>query len=109
MWTINGTDPRTLGLIVAEGPGWADDVPHRMPTVAVPGRPGLTATQASPDENTRVLIARGIVEGATMAACRTNLDRLRALFNRAPLSVVFADNTTRAIGAELERFTVTPG
>jgi hypothetical protein len=114
-WTINGVDPAaTYGLVLSEVAGWLDDVQETLPTVAVPGVPGLTLLSTVPVVSPRRLQASGIVQGsgATLALraadARTKLDGLKALLARPQLSVIMADRSTRSLSADGELQVVRP-
>lgn len=105
-WTINGVDPRTLGLIISDVSGWLDAAAASRPATTIPGRAGQRALTLAPDLAPRRLVARGIVAATSVQAARDSLDALRALFDAPSLAVSFTDAPTRAVMAALEAFTV---
>ena len=109
-WTINGTDPRTLGLIIAEISGWLDDPARQFAAVSVPGRPGQLIVNPTPDVAVQRCVARGIIEGTDVAACRANFDKVKALFGAsAGVAVAFLDAPGRAVTAFCTRLSAAPG
>ena len=104
-WTINGTDPRTLGLIISDVSGWIDAPELQYAAITVPGRPGQLIINPTPDVAPIRYIARGIVEGTDVATCRANVDKLKALFaSVSGIAVGFLDQPGRAVTAYCTHF-----
>ena len=116
-WTINGVDPSlpsTYGLAVSRVQGWLDDVQEQLPTINVPGVPGLVALSTTPTVAPRRLVAPGVIigSGATLAIraadARTKLDKLRAALAKPSLTIVLADQPTRSLTGDAELTVVEP-
>jgi phage-related protein len=107
-WTINGIDPKTYGFRPEVVSGWRDAPARSRTAVGIPGVPGERALDVAPQEAPRRLTASGLVIGTSAATARTNLDVLIALLSEPSLSVIFADQSDRAVSCELESMVVAP-
>lgn len=107
--TINGTDPRTLGLVVAEVSGWLDDPVRRYAAASVEGRDGQLVLDGTPDVASVRMVIRGVVVGSSAADARAQLDSLKWLFAAPSLVVRFTDQAGRLKTALCERFAVAAG
>lgn len=109
-WTINGTDPRTLGLIISDITGWLDAPALSYQAITVPGRPGQLIINPTADVAPVRNVARGIVEGTDLTTSRANFDKLKALFaSVSGVAVGFLDGPGRAVTAYCTRFAALPG
>lgn len=103
--TINGVDAESLGLTLAEAPGWLDMPPRDIPTSPVIGRPGVKAL-ADPVEGPRSITLTSTSRSATSILTRTQIDNIKLALAAAPLSIVFSDHSDRHVTAYLKSFTV---
>lgn len=101
---INGVSAESLGLTVAEAPGWMDMPARDVATAQILGRPGLKAL-TDPSEGARRISLTGTVIAATAALLRPKVDALKMALLASPLTLVFGDNATRQVTAVLTAFT----
>jgi phage-related protein len=101
---LNSVDAATLGLTLAEAPGWLDLPPRQFPTAAIIGRGGAKRLSDA-IEQPRRLTLKGMVRASTWAAARANIDALKLALLADPLVVTFADHSDRHVFAVLESFT----
>lgn len=101
---INSVDATTLGLTLAEAPGWLDLPPREIPTATAIGRAGAKAL-ADPIEGPRQLTLSGTVRALTVAAARTQIDNIKLALLANPLSLIFADHSDRHTFGALKSFT----
>lgn len=103
MITVNGVDLRTaFGFVL--GPDIGSLRGHAgaaVPTAAVVGMAGVTPAVPLGEIPAKTLTLEGTVQAASRAALQTALDGLGALLAAGELRLVFADETTRWIGARL--------
>lgn len=102
---INGIDAATLGLTLAEAPGWLDIPARDIPTAQVIGRPGAKAL-ADAQEGTRRVSLSGTMLDKTAALMRAKVDSVKLALLANPLVLTFGDNTGRKVTASLTAFAV---
>lgn len=102
---INGVDASTLGLTLAEAPGWLDMPPRDVPTSPIIGRGGLKPL-ADPVEGARQISLTSTTRSATATLTRTQIDNIKLALLANPLSLVFADHSDRHVYATLKSFGV---
>lgn len=102
---INGIDASTLGLTLAEAPGWLDMPPRDIPTAPIIGRGGLKAL-ADPVEGARQITLTSTSRSATATLTRTQIDSIKLALSANPLSLIFSDHSDRHVYAYLKSFTV---
>ena len=102
---INGVDATTLGLTLAEAPGWLDAPPRDVPTTQVIGRPGLKAL-AAPIEGPRQITLVSTTRSATSTLTRTQIDAIKLALMADTVSLIFADHGDRYVATRLKSFTV---
>lgn len=92
---LNDFDTYRLGFVVErfEGPGSSARLDYR--TQGVPGRMGGVLLDPAPIVPNRTIRIVGALEAATPALARSNLEQLRARFNRGLLEVRFSDQMDR--------------
>lgn len=103
--TINGVDSESLGLTLAEAPGWLDIPQREIPTAPVIGRGGATAL-ADPIDQPRKVTLTGSIRSATPSATRSKIDSIKLALLASSLELVFSDNPLRRLFAKLTAFTV---
>ena len=107
-WTINGTDPRTLGLVTAEVRDAMGDPSRAFPASSVLGRAGATRLTTRPDVGVRRLVAPGTIRGTSAADARAKYDSLANLFATETVTVIMADALDRELVCLCETFRVLP-
>lgn len=101
---VNGVDIATLGLTIAEAPGWLDAPPRDIPTAPIIGRAGAKALSV-PTEGPRQINLTGTIRGKTVVLARNTVDQIKLALLADELSLTFADHADRHVYAYLKTLT----
>jgi phage-related protein len=102
---FNGKTARSLGLLVASAAGWLDLPAREWPTAVIPGRAGAMKKTTVPLEAPREIRIPALINGTSIDDARAKRDAIAYLFAAGPVKVVFPDNTTRYLLADVATIT----